>query len=275
MLKQRVITALILAPLVIAGVLLLPTGVLALLLALVVAVGAREWAILSGIPSLAGQVGYSLALLAAMLGVFYLLPTPGYLWVIALSVFWWATALVRLARFQGIDGAPSGFEPLRALEGGAVLVPAWLALVMLHQRPDGGPLLLLFLLILIWSADVGAYFAGHRWGRHKLAPQVSPGKTREGVYGAMASALLCGLFLVWWQGSGLGQAPLLLLLCLVTMLFSVVGDLFESLLKRRRGMKDSGALLPGHGGMLDRIDSLTAAAPVFLLGLTLFGDGVA
>jgi len=275
MLKQRVVTSLVLAPLVITGVLLLPNGVLALLLALVVAVGAREWAILSGIPSLAGQIGYSLALLATMLVVFTLLPKPGYLWLIALSVFWWTTALVRLTRFQGDEAATPGFEPLRALEGAAVLVPAWLALVMLHQRPDGGPLLLLFLLILIWSADVGAYFAGHRWGRHKLAPRVSPGKTREGVYGAMVSALLCGVFLVWWLGSDLGRAPLVLLLCLVTMLYSVVGDLFESLLKRRRGMKDSGTLLPGHGGMLDRIDSLTAAAPVFLLGLTLFGGGVA
>ncbi len=275
MLKQRVVTSLILAPLVIAGVLLLPTQLLALLLAAVVAVGAREWAILSGIRGRAGQVGYSLTLLAIMLGVLYLLPEQGYLWMIVLSVFWWTTALVRLSRFQGGEEKTIGFEPLRALEGAAVLVPAWLALVMLHQRQDGGPVLLLFLLILIWSADVGAYFAGHRWGRHKLAPRVSPGKTREGVYGAMASALLCGVFLVWWLGTGLGQAPLVLLLCLVTMLYSVVGDLFESLLKRRRGLKDSGTLLPGHGGMLDRIDSLTAAAPVFLLGLTLFGGGVA
>lgn len=269
--KQRVITALILAPLVIAAVLLLPTKHLALLLALAVTVGAREWAVLSGIVPITGQLLYSLALLLTMLAIFFLLPPSGYLWVVGLSVCWWLVVIYRLTQFQGGQSAEAGFKLLRALEGVVVLVPAWLALVMLHRVPDSGPVLLLFLLILIWSADVGAYFAGHRWGRNKLAPLVSPGKTREGVYGAMASALLCGLFLIWWLGSGLGQAPLVLLLCLVTMLFSVVGDLFESLLKRRQGLKDSGMLLPGHGGMLDRIDSLTAAAPVFMLGLTIFG----
>jgi phosphatidate cytidylyltransferase len=271
MLKQRVITALILAPLVIAAVLLLPNNVLALLLALVVAVGAREWAVMSGISPLSGQLFYSGVLLALMLGIFFLLPPAGYIWLVGCSFLWWLTALYRLYRFVPGEPAGEGMDLMRALEGAAVLVPSWLALVMLHRVPDDGPVLMLFLLILIWSADVGAYFAGHRWGRNKLAPLVSPGKTREGVYGAMASALLCGVFLVWWLGTSLGQAPLVMLLCLLTMLFSVVGDLFESLLKRQRGIKDSGTLLPGHGGMLDRIDSLTAAAPVFLLGLALFG----
>jgi phosphatidate cytidylyltransferase len=273
MLKQRVLTALILAPLVIAAVLLLPNDSLALLLALVVTVGAREWAVLSGINPWFGQLLYSLTLLLIMFVIFYQLPPAGYLWVVGFSVFWWVTVFFRLTRFQGSEHASAGFEPLRALEGVAVLVPAWLALVVLHRIPNGGPVLLLFLLILIWSADIGAYFAGHRWGRTKLAPRVSPGKTREGVYGAMASALICGLFLVWWLGTELERAPLLLLLCLITTLFSVAGDLFESLLKRRRGLKDSGTLLPGHGGMLDRIDSLTAAAPLFMLGLILFGVG--
>jgi phosphatidate cytidylyltransferase len=271
MLKQRVITALILTPLVIAAVLLLPTEALAWCLALAVAVGAREWAVLSGIQGRLGQLAYSLLMLLGMLGLLYLVPSSAYLTLIGLSVLWWVIALFRLSRFKAGTEAQAGYEPWRALEGFVVLVPAWTALVSLHQRPEDGPVLMLFLLILIWSADVGAYFAGHRWGKNKLAPQVSPGKTREGVYGAMGSALLCGLFLLWWLGAGPGQAVLIMLLCLVTMLFSVVGDLFESLLKRRRGMKDSGTLLPGHGGMLDRIDSLTAAAPVFTLGLTLLG----
>jgi phosphatidate cytidylyltransferase len=271
MLKQRVITALILAPLAIAAVLLMPTDYLALLLALMVAVGAREWAVLSGIGSLSGQLLYSLAMLLTLLGIRYFLPDTAYLWLVGLSVAWWLVALFRLSRFQGGKAAVEGLEPLRAVEGFAVLLPAWLSLVLLHQRAEDGPQLLLFLMILIWSADVGAYFAGHRWGHKKLAPQVSPGKTREGVYGAMGSALLCGLFLVWWRETQWDQAPLIVLLCLITMFFSVVGDLFESLLKRRRGLKDSATLLPGHGGMLDRIDSLTAAAPVFVLGLSLFG----
>lgn len=270
MLKQRVITALILAPLVIAAVWLLPTDTLSLLMALVVAFGAREWAQLSGISHTGGQLFYSLLVLSLMLAAYLYLPSAWTAWVVGFSVLWWVLALYRLSSFRGESGMP-GFELIHALEGLAVLVPAWLSLVAIHRIPENGHVLLLFLLVLIWSADVGAYIAGHLWGRHKLAPQVSPGKTREGVYGAIFSALLCGLFLAWWIGTALPKAPLILLLCLVTMLFSVVGDLFESLLKRRQGIKDSGTLLPGHGGMLDRIDSLTAAAPVFLLGLMLFG----
>lgn len=124
-----------------------------------------------------------------------------------------------------------------------------------------------FLLMLIWIADIGAYFTGRHWGRIKLAPKISPGKTREGVYGALVGALLSGVVLAWWQGLSIQQAPFAILLCILAALFSVAGDLFWSMLKRLRGVKDSSNLLPGHGGMLDRIDSLTAAAPVFLLGL--------
>jgi phosphatidate cytidylyltransferase len=131
--------------------------------------------------------------------------------------------------------------------------------------------LVLTLLVLIWIADSGAYFAGRRWGRRKLAPVVSPGKTREGVYGALAGGLAWGGLAGWWLGLSAGRAAGLVALCLATVLASVVGDLQESLLKRRRGLKDSGRLLPGHGGVLDRIDSLTAGAPVFAVGLGLLG----
>ncbi|MCG7983698.1 MAG: phosphatidate cytidylyltransferase [Candidatus Thiodiazotropha lotti] len=271
MLKQRVITALILAPLVISSVLLLPTTYVALLLAVVVLVGSREWARLSGFTNLPQQLLYTLLMLL-LLGCSYFLMPPSWIPVITgFAVVWWCFVLVRIIRYRA-DQIPSDHSLLKGLEGIVVLLPPWLALITLHQIPGFGPGLMLFVLMLIWSADVGAYFAGHRWGSHKLAPQVSPGKTREGVYGAMGSALLCGVVLIWWLESSVLKSILILLLCLVTMLSSVVGDLFESLLKRQRGMKDSGTLLPGHGGMLDRIDSLTAAAPVFLFGLTLLGE---
>ena len=129
-------------------------------------------------------------------------------------------------------------------------------------------MLLLFLLVLIWIADSGAYFAGSRWGKRKLAPAISPGKSWEGVYGALLGALLCGVLLAWYYQDSAG-AVWLIPVCILTVIMSVVGDLFESVLKRKMGMKDSGTLLPGHGGVLDRIDSLTAAAPVFMLGLQL------
>ncbi|MET0110622.1 MAG: phosphatidate cytidylyltransferase [Candidatus Thiodiazotropha sp.] len=271
MLKQRVITALILAPLVVAAVLLLPNHYLALIVALVVSVGGWEWARLSGIETSFLQIVYSGSLVLCLVALYYLLPSAWVPGVMLFSVAWWLLVVWRLTRYHA-GQQHSDWLLKRAIEGFIVLLPAGVALVSIHRIPTTGPGLLLFVLILIWSADIGAYFAGHRWGKHKLAPQVSPGKTREGVYGAMASALLCAVFLSFWLAGSLGQSLLIVLLCLITMLASVVGDLFESLTKRLQGVKDSGQLLPGHGGMLDRIDSLTAAAPVFLFGLILLGE---
>ncbi|MFC1333593.1 MAG: phosphatidate cytidylyltransferase [gamma proteobacterium symbiont of Clathrolucina costata] len=271
MLKQRVITALILAPLVVAAVLLLPNHYLALIVALVVSVGGWEWARLSGIETSFLQIVYSGSLVLCLAALYYLLPSAWVPGVMLFSVAWWLLVVWRLTRYHA-DQQHSDRLLKRATEGFIVLLPAGLALVSIHRIPTTGPGLLLFVLILIWSADIGAYFAGHCWGKHKLASQVSPGKTREGVYGAMASAMLCAVFLSFWLDGSLGQSLLIVLLCLITMLASVVGDLFESLIKRLQGVKDSGQLLPGHGGMLDRIDSLTAAAPVFLFGLILLGE---
>jgi phosphatidate cytidylyltransferase len=271
MLRQRVITALILAPSVIAAVLLLPNEYLAVIAGLVVAVGALEWGRLSGLDMLLPQILYAVIMLICMATLYKLLPAAWVPPLITLSLVWWLFALWRLARYHSSRQRPVRL-PLRAVEGYIVLLPAWLAVVSIHRIPESGPYLLLFVLMMIWSADVGAYFAGHRWGKHKLAPQVSPGKTREGVYGALAGALICALILAAWIGSGAGQYLQIILLCLVTVCASIVGDLFESLVKRQRGVKDSGSLLPGHGGMLDRIDSITAAAPVFLFGLSLLGE---
>ena len=154
-----------------------------------------------------------------------------------------------------------------ALLGVLALVLPWLAVVILHGSGEQGPIWVLVMMIVIWTADSTAYFAGRRWGRRKLAPAVSPGKTWEGLWGALVvvSLGLCGL--AWWLGEGLVTGLSLLLLGLIVTLASVLGDLFESVLKRTRGVKDSGNLLPGHGGMLDRIDGFTAAAPLFTLGI--------
>ena len=127
---------------------------------------------------------------------------------------------------------------------------------------------MLFALLLVWMADIGAYFCGRRFGRRRLAPAVSPGKTWEGALGGLAaSGIVAGAGGAWFR---LPVAQFLVL-CLAAVAFSIIGDLTESLLKRFAGMKDSGTLFPGHGGVMDRIDSVTGAAPVLLLGLTFLG----
>lgn len=266
-LQQRILTALVLVTLVVAAVLLLPTPSLALSLALVVGLAAWEWTALAGIASSGGRMAY-LALVAGCLLLLWQDPLRPWLpFVLIPATIWWWGVAVYLLRVRAIAHSP-GIDPKLIPVGLLVLVGPWVAIVHLHGlAPPVGPRLVLFLLVLIWVADSAAYFAGRRWGRAKLAPVLSPGKTRVGVYGALLGAAMCGALLAWGLGLGLPQAALAVAMCALTAFISVVGDLYESLLKRRRGVKDSGCLLPGHGGVLDRIDSLTAAAPVFALGV--------
>lgn len=187
--------------------------------------------------------------------------------VLLVACGWWVFALAWVFN-PGLGSGPGLLPSLgKGLAGFLTLIPAWLSLWVTHGSFPKGPLLVLCLFAIVWAADSGAFFAGSRWGRRQLAGRVSPGKTWEGVIGGLAAAGIVGLLAGWlmgWSGLHLFQ---FVLICLVAVSFSVVGDLTESLLKRHRGLKDSGHLLPGHGGILDRIDSLTAAAPVFLLGI--------
>lgn len=272
MLRQRILTALVLMPLVVSGVLLLPSWGLAGLLALVVLLGADEWARLVGLGTCMGRVAFLLACGLGMLVLGWILvhDLPLLLPLFGLIGLGWLTMGWRLFHIPSIQPV-TGVAVISAAIGLLILVSTWGGLVWLHLQPQG-TWLMLWLLSLTWVADSGAYFAGRRWGRRKLAPLVSPGKTWAGVIGALVGGLLWGLPLAGWYGVGTWDRVGLLLLTLVTVAASIVGDLHESLLKRQRGLKDSGALLPGHGGMLDRIDSLTAAVPWFVLGmLTLRG----
>jgi phosphatidate cytidylyltransferase len=210
------------------------------------------------------RVGY-VAVVALLLPiVWYVTATPeGRNIVLAGAVVWWVGAL------GWIVFAPRYVNPWSAaLAGLLALVPAWLALVRLRLDPPRGAEWVLFALLLVWVADIGAFFFGRRYGRVRLAPDVSPGKTWEGVVGGAAvSAIVAIAGGLWFN------VPLyvFLPLCLAVVGFSVVGDLTESLLKRFAGIKDSGTLFPGHGGVMDRIDSVTGAAPVLFLGLTILG----
>lgn len=267
-LHWRLITSVVLIPLVMWAVLGLPSAAFALVLTLVLVRGAWEWSALAGITAPWMQAAYSVLLLGAM-ALLWPFPQAQFALIVA-STPWWLWQGVRLLRLQQV--LPRARRAPEVLAAGLlVLLAAWAALVYLHQTATLGPGLVLFLLLLIWTADSTAYFVGRRWGRVKLAPMLSPGKTWAGVYGALVGAALCALLFARWRDLGSGQTLMLVLVCALTALVSVVGDLYESLLKRRCGVKDSGQLLPGHGGLLDRIDSLIAAAPLFVLGLTLMG----
>jgi len=179
--------------------------------------------------------------------------------ILATALAWWLVALLWLVVSPARANARAA-----AIAGMLVLVPAWVALSKLHTATAQGPQLVLFLLLLVVAADVGAYFTGRRFGRRKLAPQVSPGKTWEGVAGGLIAAGAMAVPGIAWPGVSVGPC---MVLCVAVVAASVVGDLTDSLFKRHAGLKHSGHLLPGHGGVLDRIDSVTAAAPLFVVGL--------
>jgi phosphatidate cytidylyltransferase len=239
----------------IATVIVLTAGVL---------VGAWEWSAFLRVPGKLARGAY-VAVIAVLLAITwrYTSDPVGRDLVLGVALAWWVIAL------GWILCAPRRVATWSAaLAGVLALVPAWFALMRLRLDTPGGAQWLLFVLILVWVADVGAFFFGGRYGRLRLAPTVSPGKTWEGVLGGIllsAMVAVCGSF--WFR------IPLafFLPLCLTGVAFSIVGDLTESLLKRFAGVKDSGSVFPGHGGVMDRIDSVTGAAPVLLFGLTAFG----
>jgi len=269
-LKHRILTALALIPLVVWGIYALSSEHLAYVLAVFVAIGAWEWTRIIGIRQPVLRAVYVLIVAAMM---FVLLDqrheTQILHTILFASAAWWLFALFLIVSYQGQQGMSASALPLNILVGLLLLIPTWLSLVVLHGR-DGGAHWLLFMFVLIWVADSGAYFVGRKFGRNKLAPKVSPGKSREGVMGALLFAtiyvLLGGMF---WLEISSDKMIEFVLMCLVIVLVSVEGDLLESLYKRRAGVKDSGNILPGHGGVLDRIDSVTAAAPLFVLGIQL------
>jgi phosphatidate cytidylyltransferase len=271
MLWQRVLTALVLIPLVVAGILLLDSDVLAALLGAALLLGALEMGRLANLVHAAALYGFVAAVaLALWLAWQYLLPAQvrALQWIMAV---WWLLMTVALVARRSELPRVAGSRPAVLLLGGLVLVSAWLSIATLHAAGPHGPILVLFLFVLIWVADSGAFFAGRAFGRRKLSPFVSPGKTWAGAGGAALGALASVLAL--WASGLAGDPPLpaLVVLSVLVTAVSIGGDLWESRLKREAGVKDSGKLLPGHGGMLDRIDSLLAAAPVFALGAGLIG----
>ena len=264
---NRILTAAILIPLVVWAILMLPTPAFAAATAAFLALGVWEWTGLIPLRARGAKFLYMIVFAAFGAGAWWLLQ-QGPAWLaraLPLFVLWWLLAALWLRRPQ----LGAGWAALKMPLGLLVILQAWLALVWLHglDSPAPGPQLALFAFVLMWVADSGAYFTGKTLGRHKLAPRVSPGKTWEGVFGGIVAsglfALAAGLWF-GWSGERLLGFMVLAGICVVV---SIVGDLFISLLKRQQGLKDTGQIFPGHGGVLDRIDSLLAAAPVFVFGL--------
>lgn len=299
MLVQRILTALVLAAVVILAVFQLPTIYFSLFIAIVTFGGAWEWLSLTGVEQPGKKVLFFVALLFPMLGVTYwtvFLELVGEAmewpeikdysdaleWLVIAPVLFWVLAMI-VIRQSAAQLLTTEFKPrVKAFLGWLVLLSAWMFLTKL--RAYYGPGMVLYFLVLIWAADISAYFVGKKWGKDKLAPEISPGKTVQGMYGALVAAVICAIGLRIYYGLEALQsddAALailmtvdLLILSVLTVLVSIYGDLFFSLIKRQKGVKDSGNLLPGHGGILDRVDSIIAAAPFFYAGIVLIGRSV-
>lgn len=272
MLKTRVITALVLVGVLLPSLFWLPQSAWALLTAAVIGVAAWEWGALLGWQQGARRLlGVATALICvglaqvdpAALGIGTF--TPAAPWVVALYtlsvVFWifliplWLNRQWRLSSLAGL------------LVGAVVLLPTWLALVQLRAVHPG---VLLAVMALVWMADIAAYFAGRKFGSNKLAPSISPGKTQEGALGAFIGVMLYGLVIGHFLLAGKVPLTAWMLALVLATAVSIIGDLFESLLKRKAGIKDSSNILPGHGGVLDRIDSLTSTLPLAALAWLAF-----
>ncbi|GAA3929516.1 phosphatidate cytidylyltransferase [Luteimonas lutimaris] len=284
MTRTRVIAALLMAPLAILAILLLPTPWMAAVAAVVFLAGLWEWLKLAEVDDTLQRT--ILLLLNLLLMVLMVWAAQGsfvlFQIVAVVGVGWWLLALLWLRFSSFASDHDTHARVFKLAAGTLATLAAWCALVLIHgdQPVQGDPPMghrwLLTALAIVWAADSGAYFAGRHLGGklfkgRKLAPRISPNKTIEGLLGGVVAGVATGLAFGWLAGAAPAQLPALALVALATVLFSVVGDLFESLLKRHVGAKDSGNVIPGHGGVLDRLDGVLAALPVFLLGKELLG----
>lgn len=271
MLLQRTLTALTIAPLAILLILWPSTAVFAALVAVAFLAALWEWTRLAGLRAPLPR-GLLLVLGAALFALLWR-GRDGLLWpmVIGVGVAWWLFSCLWLRNFAYAAAPTLENRALKLIAGVLVVFPAWVAALSIHGSAVHGHWWTFLALLIVWSADIGAYFAGRFLGRRKLAPRISPGKTWAGVYGALASGALVAAIGGHFLGVAGGRLIGLVVLALFTVAASIVGDLLESLMKRHAEVKDSGQLFPGHGGLLDRLDSVFAALPVFAAGKLLLG----
>jgi phosphatidate cytidylyltransferase len=266
--KQRVLTALVLAPVMIFGIFFLELKPFAVFIGIIASLGAWEWANIAGYKKNWSRVLYAVFVFVCLyISARFLRVWPEYkIWFLAAGTLWWVVAFALVKRYPGGTDLWNA-RVIRAFLGLCVLIPMWVGFMHLKEEPHSS-LLIIYVMLVVWGADTGAYFAGRKWGNTKLAPNVSPGKSWAGFWGGLATTLVLAAFACWYVDSQLqalntAQALKIFAITVVTMVISVLGDLVESMMKRHRGIKDSSSLLPGHGGVMDRIDSMAAAVPVF------------
>lgn len=257
--KQRIITAVVALLVLLAVLFLVPPAVAQVVITVLILAGAWEWSAFLADGASRFRAVYVL-LIAILLGLVTFAPQVDATLILKVSLAWWMAALLWTFKFP--TRVPAA---VRWLGGVAVLVPLYVALIILYQA---SPAILLFALLIVWVADSGAYFVGKTMGKVKLAPKISPNKTWEGVIGGLGAVVLLTLGRSYWVETDLA---VFIPFCLAVACVSIVGDLTVSMFKRTAGLKDSGTLFPGHGGVLDRIDSVAAAAPLFALGLSWVG----
>jgi phosphatidate cytidylyltransferase len=277
-LKQRIITALILAPLALFAILYLPLFSFQIMIALVMGLGAWEWSSMSGMTRTFTKSAYAVLVVAICLVLSIMLPTDLiwyqgqlnslYTYILSVAAIWWVVSLAMIIAYPNYSSVWYTSKILRGIFGLLTLIPSWVAIVSLRTSlyeidPYYGASLIFYVLGIVWAADIGAFFVGVKFGKHKLRPEVSPGKTLEGLMGGVfASSAIIAFAALHYQVDP-SRIWLHILVGALTVGVSALGDLNESMFKRCAGIKDSGKLLPGHGGVMDRIDSLTAAFPVF------------
>ncbi|PBJ82245.1 phosphatidate cytidylyltransferase [Lysobacteraceae bacterium NML93-0399] len=273
MTRTRVIAALLMAPTAIAAVLLLNTPWMAAVSAIVFLAALWEWLRLADIEDTLARAALLLLNLLLMVAIVWASATGGGSLVLlkmlaVVGVAWWLAASLWLRHYTFASDHDTRARVFKLAAGTLAVIPAWAALCVIHAGENGeyGNRWLLLALAIVWATDTGAYFAGRKFGKRKLAPRISPNKTIEGLAGGIAAGVVVAVAFAPLAGASLAQLPLVALVAVATVLASVVGDLFESLLKRHVGAKDSGTLIPGHGGVLDRLDSVLAALPVFAFG---------
>lgn len=278
MLKQRIITALILAPLALFAILYLPLFSFQIMIALVMGLGAWEWSSMSGMTRAFTKSAYAILVVVICLALSFLLPTDLiwyqgqlnslYTYILSLAAVWWVVSLAMIIAYPSYSSVWYTSKLLRGIFGIFTLIPTWVAVITLRTSlydidPYYGASLIFYVLGIVWAADIGAFFVGVKFGKHKLRPEVSPGKTLEGLMGGVfASSAIIAFAAMHYQVDP-SRIWLHILVGALTVGVSALGDLNESMFKRCAGIKDSGKLLPGHGGIMDRIDSLTAAFPIF------------